>query len=505
MNLYKWQNQALRKWEDNQYHGIIDVVTGVGKTVFALACAQHLQNKGLPLRIRIVVPKISLLRQWQKEIINFFPHYRFETDAIGMIGNGRNDSYDHIFSLYVINSARYVLSKHIRNDFQDGYYTLLICDECHHYASECNSLIFRFLNDKSYDRDHYYSLGLSATPYCEHFEDVLKPNLGDVIFTYNLKNARKDKRISDFVFFNIGIDLSGKEARQYGTLSEEIALTYRKMLHDHPEFKDLSENELFSACNKHLKDEPDSLPALFILLIRKRRDLIANTDSRFECLKDILDKINENRIIIFSERIDQCDRIYELLKNSYKIRVSHYHSQMDEQSRKQNLEFFRIKETDVLVTCKALDEGLNVPDASTAIVFSSSAMSRQRIQRLGRILRKDVSKDISSLYYLFLRNTVEDSLYLNTDEIISFDYHYSGKTFYSEIYAKAAMEIYRKYQSDSSAEKLKELKFIIEEGILRSDCILKESIYRNRIENAQSNHDRNYWIIMKMISQKIIM
>ena len=99
MNLYKWQNQALRKWEDNQYHGIIDVVTGVGKTVFSLACAKHLQDKGLPLRIRIVVPKISLLRQWQKEIINFFPRCRFETDVIGINGNGRNDSYDHVFSL----------------------------------------------------------------------------------------------------------------------------------------------------------------------------------------------------------------------------------------------------------------------------------------------------------------------------------------------------------------------------------------------------------------------
>lgn len=47
--------------------------------------------------------------------------------------------------IYVINSARYTLSRHILRDINMGYAVLLIADECHHYASAENRKIFEFL------------------------------------------------------------------------------------------------------------------------------------------------------------------------------------------------------------------------------------------------------------------------------------------------------------------------------------------------------------------------
>ncbi len=41
-----------------------------------------------------------------------------------------------------------------------------------------------------------------------------------------------------------------------------------------------------------------------------------------------------------------------------------------------------------LATSKVLNEGVNIPDASVAIILSGSGSSREHIQRLGRILRK---------------------------------------------------------------------------------------------------------------------
>ena len=43
---------------------------------------------------------------------------------------------------------------------------------------------------------------------------------------------------------------------------------------------------------------------------------------------------------------------------------------------------------DVLLTCRALDEGFDLPDIEVGIVASMTKSPRQRIQRLGRILRK---------------------------------------------------------------------------------------------------------------------
>ena len=63
-------------------------------------------------------------------------------------------------------------------------------------------------------------------------------------------------------------------------------------------------------------------------------------------------------------------------------RVSIYHSHLAPTIRRRNLELFKLGHVSTLVTCRALDEGLNVPDASVAIIAASTRSTRQRIQRL---------------------------------------------------------------------------------------------------------------------------
>jgi superfamily II DNA or RNA helicase len=54
-----------------------------------------------------------------------------------------------------------------------------------------------------------------------------------------------------------------------------------------------------------------------------------------------------------------------------------------------------------------LNEGVNIPDASVAIILSGSGSSREHIQRLGRILRKKEDKQ-AILYEVVTRNTTEE-------------------------------------------------------------------------------------------------
>jgi superfamily II DNA or RNA helicase len=54
-----------------------------------------------------------------------------------------------------------------------------------------------------------------------------------------------------------------------------------------------------------------------------------------------------------------------------------------------------------------LNEGVNIPDASVAIVLSGSGSSREHIQRLGRILRKKEDKQ-AVLYEVVTRDTTEE-------------------------------------------------------------------------------------------------
>ena len=71
LNLYAWQQECLDAWEDNQSRGIIQVVTGGGKTILALAGAQRLQQrlKG-KLQVKIIVPKQFMVAQWTASLLS---------------------------------------------------------------------------------------------------------------------------------------------------------------------------------------------------------------------------------------------------------------------------------------------------------------------------------------------------------------------------------------------------------------------------------------------------
>ena len=59
-----------------------------------------------------------------------------------------------------------------------------------------------------------------------------------------------------------------------------------------------------------------------------------------------------------------------------------------------------------IATSKVLNEGVDVPDASVAIIISGSGSVREHVQRLGRILRKKEGKR-AVLYELVTARTGE--------------------------------------------------------------------------------------------------
>ena len=71
-----------------------------------------------------------------------------------------------------------------------------------------------------------------------------------------------------------------------------------------------------------------------------------------------------------------------------------------------------------MITCTAVDEGLNVPDIEIAIIVSQSMTRRQRVQRIGRALRKGKIKAL--IYTIYITDEEKDVLikeFSNLNEI----------------------------------------------------------------------------------------
>ncbi|HLH07509.1 MAG TPA: DEAD/DEAH box helicase [Terriglobales bacterium] len=350
--LRKWQKQAILKWAEAGHRGIVSVVTGGGKTVFALACIDLLK----PLTTLIVVPTSALLDQWWSEVCAFFS---LRLDDVHIVTRTKSLRPGTI-NVAVLNTAAGLLERKQPDCF-------LIVDECHKAAS---SYFRRVLNLPT-----NASLGLSATPdrpYDEGLADVLIPSLGPVIYTYDYAEARSDGVIVPFALKNIIFELESERQDEYEKLTRAIART--------------------------IEAEGADSPKAVALLLRRARVLNLSEKRVFLAAKLVLANAGK-RTLVFHEDINACQVIASALAR-FGVASGIYHSRMPLRTRAKVLNEFRNGSLQALVTCRALDEGFNVPETEIGIIAASTATRRQRIQRLGRILRPAEGKKSATVYTL---------------------------------------------------------------------------------------------------------
>lgn len=351
--LREWQNAAMARWVENRGRGIVEVVTGGGKTVFALACIEHSKAD----TVLVVVPTVALLDQWWEETASYLG---IALDEINVVTGSRSMRTGTV-NLSVLNTASKLhASGRARPCF-------LIVDECHKAATpQFRSVL---------DIPKLASLGLSATPerpYDRGLVEVLVPALGEIVFQYSYRDALADGVVVPFKLQNVVFELEDERQREYDKLTGAIARSIKK----------------------HGLDAHETIA----LLLRRARVLNLSINRVRLALK-IVAANRERRIIVFHEDIEACDLINHVLGENG-VRTGVYHSKLSLRQRAEILANYRAGGLEVLVTCRALDEGFNVPEAQVGVIAASTATRRQRIQRLGRVLRPSDGKHTATVYSL---------------------------------------------------------------------------------------------------------
>ena len=400
---YRWQEECLDSWEANDNRGIVQAVTGAGKTIFALKAVQRLREKcGESLWTAIVVPTRALMIQWNRILRSCL----LEEEALEGLQ----------YQVYVINSARYRLARQILGRLRDGVTVLLIADECHHYTSAENRKIFEFTPYVKETPGRYCSLGLSATVMEKGSAELqlLEETLGRIFFRYSYERALREGVISEFRLIQVALHFCEDEYEEYQDLSERMK-TIRRQLYLHCPLLKKEGISFFSVLQSLAREdntEIGNFAKSFLYLSYQRKKLVCMAENRIFCVHELLREIDIRRkVLVFSESIEQADMLRELLKCEYGSKVGKYHSKAGKQANENALERFKSGEILILITCKALDEGVDVPDAGVGIILSGTGMERQRMQRLGRILRREEKKEMACLYYLFIEESMEEKSY----------------------------------------------------------------------------------------------
>ena len=461
--LYDWQQEAVDAWfEDSQTapeRGIAQVVTGAGKTVMALEALGRWLDEHPEGVVTVVVPTKVLLHQWLQELTETAG---VPASDIGWLGAGQKDGFEDGYRVLVsiVNSA--VKDDRLATSLEraDATDHLLVADECHRYTGDTFSNIFEY--------DRTAALGLSATPLSEPGseerspeDELLVSELGDIFYSLSYDDGLARDLIPEFRINYVGFELTAAERTAYDRLTEavgdavkEIEQRYQHRLYE----LDGGFARKLQAIKK-TADGPTPAITDYFEYTQERRELVADAVSRQAITLELLGETvaADKKAIVFQERIEQLERMvapfetrgrdsrtgevvdtdvdraqlyeqYPALKRidqrledlffQADYRPVMYHS--GHRSDAWNdfaIEWFGEDGfANVMLSVKALVEGVDVPSAEVGIVRVSSGSVRQRIQTLGRVLRTGENPNQrSELYVLYARDTVDADIFERYD------------------------------------------------------------------------------------------
>ncbi len=423
LELHDWQRACVQSWWDAGRRGVIKVVTGAGKTVLALAIAERLQQTDRPtLRVAVVVPTVVLLNQWREE---FTERGNLPTSAIGLMGGGNADGFNgkvRVLICVLHSAAKKLPTEVSRSGVAEDL--LLIVDECHRAGSAEMRQVF--------ETGRAFSLGLSATPErtddpvdddggeeggdeVEFSDTVLGQELGPVVYEMNYAEAIARGVLPPFRIVHYGLSLSPREKEKYERTSREIT-NLRKEL----ETGTRRGLALIKWCRTKAGSQ-NPRAAQLLALTGERKRLLFRMRERFEAVDAILRRAfsdnPESKAILFHESIDEVMHLFARLRQAGYAVVAE-HSQFPDALRAESLRLFRNGAARVIVSARSLIEGFNVPSADLGIVVAASASVRQRVQTLGRLLRRNRSggaEKQAALYVLYAAGTVDELIYEKAD------------------------------------------------------------------------------------------
>lgn len=515
--LYQWQEECLERWFANDGRGMVQAVTGSGKTLLALTAAERLE-RGLNqrLHIKIVVPTAALMKQWNDTLREFLSGSYGEgakrevmQGKIGLRGGGNKGRRDCKYMIYVINSARYELARQILEELREGEAVFLIADECHRYESGQNKLIFEFMPYIKPYKERFFSMGLSATLPSGQGRKYLASVLGGKIYSYGMEEAVVHRTVCAYDIYHIRLPFEKGEKEEYEDMTERMKILYRRLLQMYPLLGKVGLKERYDILHSLAGDKnrkTAEAASMYMRISYKRKSLVCQAAARVACVCDLVGRMDlEEKILIFGERIEQAEKLYQMLQEEYPGRIGRYHSQMGIQANKNVLERFRTGDIRILIACKAVDEGVDVPDVSVGIILSGTSAQRQRIQRLGRIIRKKEGKGKALLYYLHIEETSEDACFLPENKegnIYELEYSVEKRDFFNSRYSSAAERLLNEMQdSGADEEKIKEAVRCLRKGCIRTDWMMSRTDADDRVNNAKHIGDRNYWVCMKRLGE----
>ena len=380
----KEQKIALNKWAASSFIGSIIAGTGFGKSrcgilavEYALKQCQKARTNGYRKRHKysgralLLVPTIQLQNQFREEFSKW--------EAEDCLDNVDILCYQSAYKL------------------KDNHYDIVVCDEIHLGLSKEYK---KFFDNNTYDK----LLCMTATiPEEKEYAEYLNI-LAPTIYRITLDQCVKLKLVSPYKIQCIPVELTEDERAMYKAINNQF-IRSKYVLGQFDAFD--RAKAIMKNTNAHPEDKKAA--AQFYQAIRERKAIIDFAENKISKFKSLVMNNLDKKILAFSG----ANAFTDQLATSVAPLAMSYHSSKTKKQRALILDAFKNDTIKVLCSTKALNQGLDVPDANMGIICGITSKSLPMIQRVGRLVRFQEGKT-GEIIILYVKDSQEEKWLKNS-------------------------------------------------------------------------------------------
>lgn len=366
------QKKALNSWAANKFIGSIIAGTGFGKSRCGVLAIEHALKYGD--NALVLVPTIQLQDQFRKE----FDKWNVDSSNVEIL------CYQSAYKLV------------------GNHYSIVVCDEIHLGLS---SEYRKFFDNNTYDK----LLCMTATlPEEEEYRQLLH-KLAPTAYSITLDKCVRLGIVSPYEIYCVPITLTASERDDYKSINNKF-VRCKYALGQYDAFNNAK--SILGDSNSHPEDK--KVAAQFYQAIRERKSIVDFAENKITAFQKLVSDNINNKILVFSGANDFTD---QLCKSVYPLAVS-YHSGKTKKQKESALQQFRDDTINILCSTKALNQGLDIPNANMGIICGLTSKSLSMIQRIGRLIRYQEGK-IGSVYILYVKDSQEEKWLKNSVKNLS--------------------------------------------------------------------------------------
>lgn len=386
VGLRDYQKEAIEELLKYKFNGFLEMATGTGKTFTAISGLNKYTASSNKFHfILVIVPYKHLVTQWISSLKTMLD------DDVDVFDCHSSTNWKEVFGIKKNKSKKsnvycVMISDTLFANFDSiielisSTNNILIYDEAHNLTKDNLDK----LND--YKQKFVAKVGLSATPnnYLDKARtDKLFRFFDGAYFKFELERAIEEGYLTKYNYYPHIIDLESDEINEYRELQRAINLAV---------------------------DDGEKLE-----LLKKQSDVLSKARNKINKLKEVIEKLDKLEYTLVycnpggfkTEELAKRSYIEQITEDLYKTKfqpkIRKITSSESIKERKRIVDLFKIKEVDVILAIKCLDEGYDIPPVRQAFILYSTRNPSEFIQRRGRVLRLSEGKDIAYIHDFVVR------------------------------------------------------------------------------------------------------